>query len=200
MQPFLENNLKTWEISQPTQNSKGNKIAAITSCHFPTCQQQPIALQLAENNEPLRCPFGACSWADVAAERLNLDFSAPPDLAQFFERADEQIIELATKDSGKLFGKPMTSEEVTAQYTPMLKKGKLEYPSTIRTKINMSGRRQLRCYTPEGTPRDFPEDFREVRIVPGVLVSHLWFQNKSFGVVLETTHAKIHEQSMECPF
>jgi len=136
----------------------------------------------------------------VAADRLNLDFSAPPDLAQYFEAADETICELATKNSESLFGKIMSYGEVLAQYTPMLKEGKLEYPSTIRTKINMTGRRALKCYTPEGTPRDFPEDFRAVRVVPGVLVSHLWFQNKSFGVVLETTHCKIHETSEECPF
>jgi len=200
MQPFLENSLKTWEISQPTQNSKGNKIAAIVSRRVPTFQPQPITLQLTENENPLRCPFGACSWADVAADRLNLDFSAPPDLAQYFEAADETICELATKNSESLFGKIMSYGEVLAQYTPMVKEGKLEYPSTIRTKINMTGRRALKCYTPEGTPRDFPEDFRAVRVVPGVLVSHLWFQNKSFGVVLETTHAKIHETSEECPF
>jgi len=200
MQPVLECNLENWSLAPPSVNSKGNKIAAITAKCVPTFQPQPITLQLTENENPLRCPFGACSWADVAADRLNLDYSATPDLAQFFEAADERICELATMDSEKLFGKVLSYGEVQAQYTPMLKRGKLEYPSTVRTKINMTGRRALKCFTPEGTPRDFPEDFRAVRIVPGVLVSHLWFQSKSFGVVLETTHAKIHEISEECPF
>jgi len=194
MQTFQQCDLSAWSIAPPTTNSKGNRQAAIIS------NSTPISIQLSDKNDPLKCPFGASSWADSPSDRLNLDFTVPDKLLCFFSNADDKIMELAQNMSETLFGKQLSDVEIRGMYTPMLKVGKAGYSSTVRTKINTKGRRALKCYDMDAKPYDIPDDFRAVGVVPGILISHLWFQNKGFGVVIETTHAMIHQISNECPF
>jgi len=198
MQPYRECDLSSWSFSPPTTNAKGNKQASIIYKEGKT--SKPVTIQLCGNNESLRCPFGASSWGDALTDRLNLDFSAPASLELFFENADEKIIELATNMSEALFGKKLNADEVRSMYMPMVKHGKADYNATIRTKVNMTGRKALRCYDKHGISRKIPDDFRSVELTPGVLISHLWFQGKSFGVVVESTHCIIHEMTDVCPF
>ena len=73
--------------------------------------------------------------------------------------------------------------------------------TSIRTKINRTGRYALQAYTPEKEKRCHPETWRGCSIQPQITFKGLYVMGREFGPVLETTHAIVHESNGdECPF
>jgi hypothetical protein len=195
MMDFREFSIKGLQLCGVSTNARGNKISNIK------CENQQIRLQLGQKEEPLRCPFGASSWADLVTERLSMCYSSTPELERFFNAFDERVIELVAENSHAYLGLSLDLEAGRQMYVPIMKPGKGEYSATIRTKINANnGRYGLKCFTPDAEPREMPNEFRDCKVLPCVEFMHIWFQNKQFGVTLLTTHAMIFEEQDKCPF
>ena len=182
--------LNAVHVNGHTQDARGNKRAAITF------QGKPAAFRLP----CMRCPFGANLWQDQEGSRKNIQFNSTPEVQAFFERLDTTILQSAALRSVEFFGQTLSTDALQALYTPLLRKSKDEqYPPTVRAKINIEGRRCVKCFDPGLNPRPAPEDFRG-DLQPAVALSHLWFQNKAFGAILEVTACVIHEDEAPCPF
>jgi hypothetical protein len=183
----------TWRLAPVSLDARGNKRAAILA-------DGPIAVKLTNKDQPLRAPFGASLWQDAEGDRKNISFSCTPELDAWACTVDESVIRLASQSSVQLFGKQMTPNEVAEMYTPWRKEGKDDYPATVKCKINLAGKRPVRCFDAQDQPRAVPTEWREVGVVPAVAINSLWIQARTFGIVAEVTHARISEENVECPF
>ena len=190
MKSFEQVDIQSLTIGPLSQDARGNKRAGL-------CLKGAV---LNFRLPKLRCPFGASLWQDAEGTRKNLSFSATDDdAAQFIQNIDDTIVELATIRSQELFGQKMTEETLRSLYTPLLRPSKDGYSPTIRCKVNLAGHRSVKCFAADLTPRPIPEDFR-CEIQPALSLTHLWFQNRAFGAILEVTHAIIHDEEEACPF
>ena len=148
----------------------------------------------------LRCPFGASLFdKEQESSRKNLLFSLTDEVAAFVQTLDRLLLKCAAAKSQELFGTKLSPDAVEALYTPLLRPSNGDYQPCFRTKVNLSGFRTVRCFEPDLTPRPVPEDWR-CEVQPAVALTHIWFQNKSWGAIVETTHAIIHEADDSCPF
>ena len=158
-------------------------------------------MRLRPKDQPLRYPVGASLWQDAEGDRKNISFSCTPELEEWACRVDESVIHLASRCcSAALFGKQLTPNEVMDMHTPFRKEGKGEYPATIKAKINLAGKRTVKCFDEQDQPRAMPTDFREVSVVAAILINHIWMQARTFGIVAEVTHARISQEDAGCPF
>jgi hypothetical protein len=187
---FSDYDVATLQIGPLQVNVRNNKIAIIES--------QP-KLQLAQSDSPLRVPFGASSYQDLSTDRLTINVSASLALANKITEIDNRILYLAFERSVQWFGKELTMEQLTESYTPLIRTSE-NYDPLIRLKMNTTGRKALRCFdAADGSPREYPDDFRSVKLAPGIELSHIWFSGKSFGCICLMTHALVIEENVSCP-
>ena len=116
------------------------------------------------------------------------------------EALDAWCIQTLSQNPTVLLGLQLTSEQVKERYVSCLKTSEKGY-TTIRTKINRTGRYALQAYTPDKEKRDHPESWRGCSIQPQILFKGLYIMGREFGPVLECTHAIVHKaKGAECPF
>ena len=187
MQSYEQADIKGLAVGGLAADARGNKRAGFS----------PFAFKLPS----LRCPFGASLWQDAEGDRKNICFSLDNQaVLEFFERLDQRILELAYEKSKEFFGAQHSMEVLQTLYTPLVRlSSKERYPPVARAKINLLGRKAVRCYDAAYKPIPIPEDLA-TDMIPAMLLTHLWFQSKSFGAILEVTHALIAEPQVACPF
>lgn len=187
MQSYEQADIEGLEIKSIATDARGNKRASFS----------PFIIKLPT----LRCPFGASLWQDAEGDRKNICFSLDDKAVhKFFHRLDDRILELAHKRSKEFFGTQHSMETLQTLYTPLVRYSKKEeYPPVVRGKINMLGRKGVRCYDATRKLIPIPEDLA-TDMAPVLQLTHLWFQAKSFGAILETTHLLIPEPQATCPF
>ena len=106
---------------------------------------------------------------------------------------DKFMAESIKSNEKRLFkGKQMS-------YKPLLSI-KEDYPALIRCKMNISGHRACKCWTPSFARRDLPEDLRDCNVVPRVLFKSLWIMGSECGLTVEVTDLLCDEIDDECPF
>ena len=157
----------------------------------------------------LRAPFGATSWQDEQTDRRNLDLTdLNEELVNWLNRLDTWAVDHAFQECERLFKRKLSRDEIASMYIPVLKPGKGDWPPLLRLKCNVSGSKAVRCW--ERTDHDFeesklarrtlPDELRDCRLEACVQISSLWFQAKSFGLVLNISDLVISESGCDCPF
>ena len=180
---------KALQFGEPVTSGKGAKSVGVTSNGKPIVWQ-PDAQEIA---------FEPGSFSGEEVSRVNLVMRASALALQELYALDEYIVELASLESTKLFGKSITKEEVRLRYSPCLKVSE-KYPSTFKAKMNMSGRSEVRIWNEEKQPRKEPVSWVNCTVVPKLTFKGLWLMSKEFGCLFEATDLMLTEASVECPF
>ena len=143
--------------------------------------------------DPLTAPFGASAFNDPAASRKNICFRCTPDIETQFEEIDRFMESYIQEHSQRLFkGKAIT-------YKPALQI-KEDYAPLLRCKINMSGTRVCRFWTPMYTRRDAPDELKECSLWPRICIRGLWMMAGECGLQLEITDMMCDAVQETCPF
>ena len=98
----------------------------------------------------------------------------------------------------------MTPEQVTSGYHPCVRR-KDGYAPLLHTKINSEGPTALRCWDAEAAMRAQPTEWARARLQLRFHVSHLWVMGSAFGLVVNTSDAKVLSEAdaaseWACPF
>ena len=144
------------------------------------------------------CPFGLSTWQDQPQDRVSLDLRASPLLESCVSKIDEAILDYMEADARKYFGSSITKDKVREYFRPTLKvHEESKYPPLIKTKLSKS---RVKVWGAEKQPLsvDAIEAHSQVSVV--VMIRALYFQSKTWGVVLECQHVMLAENSAECPF
>ena len=147
--------LNTAELAfaQITANAKGAKTlpAFCTNGNVVTWQF----------SDPMEVPFEASAYNDPdgTAIRVTLCVTPSAHMASTIEALDAWRIETLSQNPTTLLGVQLTPEQVKERYASCLKTSDKGY-TTIRTKINRTGRYALQAYTPNKEKRDHPESWR----------------------------------------
>ncbi len=185
-----------WQIKVPTTNSKGGRAAAVLGK-----DGKQIEIILAEPgpfNEPLRSPFGACTYGESEETRKNLDLNLNKSLEGWLQIVDKYLIGAATDNSVALFKKQLSEDEVRKSYTPLIRT-KEGWPSKMRCKVNLN---KVRVWSTDHERREVPESmFRDCNLWPKIVVKSLWFMGTgAWGLTVECTDIMIDEDKAECPW
>ena len=167
-----------------------SKAASITSA-----AGQPITLRF-ENCES---PFGLSSWGDDAGkDRVSLDLRASPIIETCVASIDKAILEYVEANASKYFPASLTKDRIREYFRPTLKiHEENKYPALIKTKLSKS-RVKVWDTAKKLISADAIQPHCQVSVV--LAVRALYFQSKSWGVVLECQHVMLAENSAECPF
>ena len=138
----------------------------------------------------LELPFEASAYNDPenAATRVTLCVTPSTDMCANFAALDAWCIQTLTQNPTNLVGVKLTPEQVKERYASCLKTSEKGY-TTLRTKINRSGRYALQRYTPSGETREHSLVWRGCSVQPQIVLKGLYMMGHEFGPVLECTHA-----------
>ncbi len=179
-----------WSLADVHVNAKGAK----------TCQLQEGAQRVLYTAD-VYCtvPFAPSNFdKDPAATRLNLELRVPPSIEAYFDEVDAWAVEYLTAHSERLFKKTLTLEQTKEAFHPTLKRH-AEYPALLRTKLDTTGRRACKFWTPDQQKRDAPEDWRSSEVRPHLHISHLWIMGRECGIVCNVEALLVQEASTVCP-
>ena len=159
---------------------------------------EPVAFSPKEYH-PI--PFEPSAYNDAEAQRVSLSVTPSVDLCDQIAALDNWCIETLSKTPISLLGVSLTPEQIKDRYVSCLRTSDKGY-KTVRSKINMSGKYALQCYTPEKEKRPFPETWRGCQVQSRLVFRGIWIMNKDIGMLLETTHVMVQEDGSDemCPF
>ena len=146
-------------------------------------------------------PFEPSAFNDPEAQRVNLCVTPSAALCDSIAALDEWCITTLSANPTTLLGVSLTPDQIRERYVSCLRTSEKGY-KTLRSKINLSGRYSIQCYTPEKEKCVVPETWRGSLVQPRLLFKGCWIMGKDFGMLLETTHVLIQEGGGddECPF
>jgi hypothetical protein len=177
--------------------ARGNKSAPLLRGNAPVTFKP---------KNPTQTPFEPGVYGDPVATRKNLELRCDQeDFQQFLNELDEFVIHTLAYNPQAYFGKKkLTIDEIRNNYKPSItirQKDGAEYPPTCRCKINV-GNNPIKCWTPEKTLRDQPEQWRACQILPLITARSVWFMGQGqCGITYEVSDACITELAAdECPF
>jgi hypothetical protein len=157
---------------------------------------EPVAWQ---PDDYMEIPFEPSAFGDPEAIRVTLCVTPSESLTSTLEAMDAWCIGTLIANPA-LLGIALTPEQVRERYSSSLKISEKGY-TTVRAKMNRSGRYALQCYDSELEKRPHPETWRGCSIRPRLVFKGLWVMGKDFGCLLECTHALIKETKDDaCPF
>jgi len=181
-------------IAEPVVSSRGAKSCALTN------NGTKFVLTLGSRTEPLTTPFGAQSFQNESTNRKSIEFRLPAgELTDYWDAFDAWAVTYLTCHSARLFGKPLTIEQVRDGYRPCVSR-RGTYPPTLRCKVNLGGTNAVRCWSPAEERIEVPQEFRGLELVALVSVQHLWVMNREFGFVLQPNDLMCSAVSQTCPF
>jgi hypothetical protein len=181
------------QLADAVVNPRGAKSCALS------CNGVKFVQTVGSPEEPLTSPFGASSFNDENTLRKTIEFRLPGAAADFWDGFDAWAVTYLTCNSIRLFGKPLTVEQVREGYKPCVTR-RGTYAPTLRCKINISGGNAVRCWSPDGERTAIPEEFRGMELVPRVTVMHLYVMGREFGWVNQVGDLMVSEVSQSCPF
>ena len=187
MPKSLDAKFDTWHIGEIQTSSKGVRSASLTA------DNQPIHIQLTQQEAPLTTPFGAGSFNNEETNRKTLELRCTPELQTFIERIDAWALIYLADNTERLFkGK-------VPEYRDCLQK-KGDYTPTVRCKLNVSGQKACRFWTEKYEKMEMPVDLRECGLVPRVQVKSMYVMGKEVGLVLEVSDILCIQPTEICPF
>ena len=183
--------IRQWSIDDVFCTSRGSKIANLKCDDGSKCAYTPSAGHV-------RVPFEPSTFdKDPAASRLNLVLECDEELQAEIKSFDAWLIQYLTEHSERILKKAMTSEQVEAGYSRCLKApvkvppaGK-KYKPTLKTKIDLDGRYAVRCWNTDGESVSPPHIWKNLKLKPKLIFSHLWIMGNQFGVVVRVTDAQL---------
>jgi hypothetical protein len=184
-----------WQLQPIVCSTRGNKSAPIT------CNNAAVKKIFEDKTV---APFGAGLYnAPPDANRLNLDLACTEEYTSWLEAVDEWAVSELFKRSTEFFKKKMSKEEIKAIFkasaTPHSSNG-IDFAPTMRTKINLKGLNAVKCWNPDKTTRNTPEEWRGASLQPEILVKGLWFMAGSVGVLFEVHNVIVEQEEETCPF
>ena len=93
----------------------------------------------------------------------------------------------------------MSRDAIEGRFNSLLKTSEKGYGS-LRCKMEFTGRNGVRCWSPQLSRTELPEDWTAQPIKPRLHFKGLWMMPKEFGLLCEMTDAMITEVSTQCPF
>ena len=159
---------------------------------------EPVAFSPEEFHS---IPFEPSAYNDSEAQRVTFCVTPSVDLCDQIEALDEWCIETLCKNPVPLLGVQMTPDQIKDRYVSCLRTSEKGY-KIVRSKINLSGKYALQCYTEEKEKRDFPEAWRGCHVQSRLVFRGIWVMGKEMGMLLDTTHVLMQEgrNEDECPF
>ena len=190
----------TWIIRDPQINARGAKSCQIEKSCPAVGSDAKIRFFLGGKDEPSSTPFGATSWGDEATTRKTIEFNLTPEQEAKFDEITKWAHEYLAKHSERLFRKSMTDEQVADTFRPpVTKKG--DFHPHLRCKINTSGAAAVRCWDASGKSMSLPPDLKSYKLVPRIMISHLWCMARECGFVCVVTDLQIIQgEGDTCPF
>ncbi len=183
-----------FHLAEPIVSSRGAKSCALST------NGAKFLHPLGSRDEPCTTPFGAQSFQNESTNRKTLEFRLPVgEATDFWDGFDAWAVTYLTCHSTRLFGKPLTIEQVRDGYRPCVSR-RGNYPPTLRCKVNLCGTSAVRCWSPAEERIEVPQEFRGLELIARVSVMHLWIMNREFGWVLQPNDLMCSEVSQTCPF
>ena len=179
-------NLANLAIGEVAVSGKGAKSAPLSYNGAPVTWQPGASPVVYEPT----------SFSGEEVTRVNLVMRASAQVEEQLSTLDEFIVRLAHSHSMKLFGKPLSQEEVSQKYNPLLKRSDKGYAPTFKAKVNLG---KLRCWDMDKQRRDAPAAWTQCSVTPMVQVKGLWFLSKEWGVLCQIEDLLVDEASQECP-
>ena len=187
MAPTFEN----FVLAEQVATTKGARICALA------CDGASVRVTFASR---VRTPFGPGTFdKTVYSTRQSLQLSCGSEMEEYFEEFDAWSVEYLAENAERIFKKPMTRDQIVDGFKPTLTR-KGSYPALLRTKINVEGVRPCRYWDENGAPREAPQDWRAVELVPSLVLRHVWKMGKDMGWVIECTDLQVFESKATCPF
>ena len=148
---------------------------------------------------PLWQPSAFKSVSGDSTGKLSLCLSGDDTVMAEAQQLDAWAISYATQHSDRLFGKILTTDQVTDRYNGVYKKAE-KYASFLKIKIG-TDRNAPNYWDSEKQKRDAPEDFTSCQLNCRVRLMGFWFMNTSFGLSCQLADAQVTaELSVACPF
>ena len=201
-------NINTMDLSNvqilDAQNSSnsGPRIAKIVET---TPGQAPAPATFRITNDTMRAPFGPSSFdKDPAATKKTIDIQGDT-IVDIVSSIEKWALEQVTSAPHRFFpGTPITSDEIRFTFCSAVKRSD-RYATTVRTKcITSSDMTSLTVWDGDRKRIPIPESWMRIDIKSGSFrLSHLWFMNKRWGVVINTTDLLIYQMAVVeavCPF
>ena len=152
---------------------------------------------LGSPEAPLTCPFNVGSF-DPGATRVNICFKITPEVLTYVSHIENLVVEEVQRQSVRLFGRELSQRAALDSFTSGLKQGTM---ATMRCKLNLSGTsRPCRVWTPDGAPREMPEDVRNCELVPMVEARSIWINGGRFGAMWEVTDLRVNAVVARSPW
>jgi len=143
-------------------------------------------------------PFEPSAFGDPEANRVTICVTPSATLCSQIEELDAWCIATLTA-TPSLLGIAVTADQVKDRYSSSIKVA--EKWTTLRLKMNRSGRHAMQCYDTEKALRNHPSTWRGCSVRPRIVFRGLWIMGKDFGSIMELTHAVVQEdQPSDCPF
>ena len=174
-------------------NTKGQKTAAVIR------DGQPAYWTLPSGATALFQPsaYKGVSGQDTSG-KLSLCLNAGPEVREQADELDQWAISYCTLHSDRLFGKALSTEQVTDRYNPIVKKSD-KYPPFIKIKISDRGAPNF--WDANKQSRQAPENWTACQMLCRARLVGFWFMGTSFGLSVQLTDAQIlAETSSACPF
>ena len=192
-EPTVMSDFSQLHLAEPVVSSRGAKSCALSN------KGANFVHTVGSRAEPLTSPFGAQSFNDDSTRRKSIEFRLPGESIDFWDGFDAWAVTYLTCHSARLFGKPLTIEQVRDGYRPCVSR-RGTYPPTLRCKVNLGGTNAVRCWSPAEERIEVPQEFRGLELVALVSVQHLWVMNREFGFVLQPNDLMCSAVSQTCPF
>ena len=173
-------------------SSKGAKQIHVTHLDGTPVLWQPV--------QPMSPLWEPSAFNDPAATRLNVSFAASHEVSEQLKLLDEWSLITLASESARLLGSPLDMDEVKRRYQPALRVYGKTGSVSMRCKMNVSGRNQVKCWDHFRQMRSLPESWTACTVVPRVRLAGLWVMGKEVGWTFTLEQALIDEASQECPF
>ena len=182
--------LQSLQLGDVSTSAKGARSIPLTSDGKAVLWTPPTLSEVA---------FEPTSFSGEEVSRVSLVLRATDAIVETLTALDAYVIGLLALHSIRVFGKPMTEDEVRGRWSPSLKTNP-KYPTTWKMKINLQGRGEVKLWNKDKTRREPPVSWLECRAQPKVTVRGLWMMSKELGLLMEASDILLDEAPQECPF
>ncbi len=149
---------------------------------------------------PLNVLWEPSAFNDPTATRLNITFSATPEVEHELHGFDEWSVNTLALESSRLFGQQLSVEELRRRYQPALRVHEQTGAKSLRCKMNTQGRTAVKCWDTFRQPRSLPDSWQQCTVTARIAFKGFWIMAKECGPLLELQHALLDEAPTDCPF
>ena len=187
-------------LSKMKKNKNGGKTVYINAP-----ENKKLYIQLPF----MRSPFGLSAFTDEATNKtsysLDLSFDTDNeqanDLMEKLKQLDERIVKTVADNSKEWLGKSYNIEDIKeAQYKPLVRPGKDDYPSTMKLKLMTKPSGEFIAEAYDSSHKSIPVDGIEKgqKCMCIVDFNQIWFIDNKFGVSVRLSQV-LCEQSQKLP-